>query len=241
MEHLFHITPLFRDRAEAGRRLAERLEQYRKASPVVFAIPRGGVPIGVEIARHLDAALDVVVARKLGAPFQPELAIGAVTADGGRFLNQDVLRELAIDDAHLERVTREQLAEARRREERFRGGRSPVPVRERTALLVDDGLATGATMRAAARSLRQRQPARLVVAVPVGSRQACAALREDADEVVCLAQPEPFYAIGPYYQAFDQVEDAEVLRLLAQQAKAEELVPQQSHTPASGASEPQGL
>lgn len=218
MDHLFHITPLFRDRAEAGRRLAERLEQYRKASPVVLAIPRGGVPVGVEVARRLGADLDVVVARKLGAPFQPELAIGAVTADGGRFLNQDILRDLTIDDAYLERITQEQLEEARRREERFRGGRSPVQIGGRTALLVDDGLATGATMRAAARSLRQRQPARLVVAVPVGSRQACAALREDADEVVCLAEPEPFYAIGPYYETFEQVEDSQVIALLSRQA-----------------------
>jgi predicted phosphoribosyltransferase len=218
MDHLLDIKPLFRDRADAGRRLAERLEQYRTASPVVFAIPRGGVPVGVEIARHLGTELDVVVARKLGAPFQPELAIGAVTADGGRFLNQDVLRELGVDEAYLAQVTKQQLEEARRREERFRAGRPPANVSGRTALLVDDGLATGATMRAAARSLRQRQPARLVVAVPVGSRQACAALREDADDVVCLAEPEPFYAIGPYYHTFEQVEDSEVITLLRQQA-----------------------
>ena len=218
MDHLLNIKPLFRDRAEAGRRLAERLEQYRTASPVVFAIPRGGVPVGVEIARRLGAELDVVVARKLGAPFELELAIGAVTADGGRFLNQDVLRELGVDEAYLERVTKQQLEEARRREERFRAGRPPANVSGRTALLVDDGLATGATMRAAARSLRQRQPVRLVVAVPVGSRQACGALREDADEVVCLAEPDPFYAIGPYYVSFEQVEDSKVIDLLSQQA-----------------------
>jgi putative phosphoribosyl transferase len=215
------IEPLFRDRADAGRRLAERLERYRTRSPVVFAIPRGGVPVGAEIARSLDAELDVIVARKLGAPFQPELALGAVAADGERVLNQDILRELEIDQAYLERIAQEQMAEARRREERFRAGRAPAQVAGRTALLVDDGLATGATMRAAARSLRRRQPAALVVAVPVGSRDACAALRQEADEVVCLAEPEPFYAIGPYYQTFEQVEDAEVTRLLSQLAKAE--------------------
>jgi predicted phosphoribosyltransferase len=218
MNHFFSMEPLFRDRADAGKRLAERLEQYRKASPVVLAIPRGGVPVGLEIARHLDAELDVIVARKLGAPFQPELAIGAVTSDGGRFLNQDIVRQLEIDEAYLEQITREQLEEARRREQRFRSGRPPANVSGRTVLLVDDGLATGATMRAAARALRQRKPAKIVVAVPVGARQACAAMREDADEVVCLAQPEPFYAIGPHYQTFEQVEDATVIALLSQQA-----------------------
>jgi predicted phosphoribosyltransferase len=125
-----------------------------------------------------------------------------------------------VDDAYLEQITKEQREEARRREQRFRGGRPPVDVRGRTTLLVDDGLATGATMRAAARSLRKRAPGRLVVAVPVGSREACAALREDADEVVCLAEPDPFYAIGLYYEHFEQVEDAEVLRLLEQPTAA---------------------
>jgi predicted phosphoribosyltransferase len=218
MDHLFTIKPLFRDRADAGRRVAERLEQYRSASPVVLAIPRGGVPVGIEIARRLGAELDVIVARKLGAPFQPELALGAVTADGGRYLNDDIVRELGIDEASLEQITTEQLDEARRREQRFRAGRAPANVSGRTVLLVDDGLATGATMRAAARSLRRRQPAKVVVAVPVGSRQACAALREDADEVVCLAEPESFYAIGPYYRTFEQVEDSTVIALLSQHA-----------------------
>jgi putative phosphoribosyl transferase len=207
---------LFRDRIDAGKRLAQRLESYRRASPVVFAIPRGGVPVGAEIARWLDAELDVVVARKLGAPVHAELAIGAVTADGERFLNQDIISQLGIDDAYLKQITKEQGEEARRREQRFRAGRPPVDVKGRTALLVDDGLATGATMHAAARSLRKRGPGRLVVAVPVGSREACWALLKDADDVVCLAQPEPFYAIGLYYENFGQVEDTEVVRLLDQ-------------------------
>lgn len=216
MRGLYHLDPLFRDRRDAGRQLAERLAPYRAASPVVFAIPRGGVPVAAEIARRLEAELDVVVARKLGAPGHAELAIGAVTADGERFLNQRILRELGVTDAFLARATGEQSAEARAREQRFRQGRAPVDVRGRTALLVDDGLATGATMRAAARSLRKRAPGRLVVAVPVGSREACLALRDDADEVVCLAEPEPFYAIGLHYERFEQVEDAEVARLLEQ-------------------------
>lgn len=220
MPRFLDTETLFRDRVDAGQRLAKRLESYRHASPVVFAIPRGGVPVGAEIARWLDAELDVVVARKLGAPFHAELAIGAVTADGERFLSQDIISQLRVDDAYLEQITKEQGEEARRREQRFRGGRPPVDVKGRTALLVDDGLATGATMRAAARSLRKREPGRLVVAVPVGSREACAALRKDADEVVCLAEPDPFYAIGLYYEHFEQVEDAEVLRLLEQPTTA---------------------
>ena len=216
MAHSPIAEPTFRDRVDAGRRLAERLEGFRVTSPVVFAIPRGGVPVGAEIASRLGAELDVVVARKLGAPFHPELAIGAVTADGERFQNQDILLELQVSDAYLARVTQEQSEEARRREARFRQGQPPADVKGRTALLVDDGLATGATMRAAARSLRKRAPGRLVIAVPVGSREACVALREDADEVVCLAEPEPFLAIGLHYADFEQVEDTEVLRLLEQ-------------------------
>jgi len=220
MPPFFDTETLFRDRVDAGQRLAKRLESYCNASPVVFAIPRGGVPVGAEIARGLGAELDVVVARKLGAPFHAELAIGAVTADGERFLNQDIISQLQIDDAYLERITKEQGEEASRREQLFRGGRPPVDIKGRTALLVDDGLATGATMRAAARSLRKREPGRLVVAVPVGSPEACRALLNDADEVICLAQPDPFYAIGLYYEHFEQVEDAEVLRLLEQPALA---------------------
>ncbi len=218
MPRFLETEPLFHDRLDAGQRLAKRLESFRDASPVVFAIPRGGVPVGAEVARQLDAELDVVVARKLGAPFRAQLAIGAVAADGERFLNQDVISQLRVDEAYIEQITKEQGEEARRREQRFRGGRPPVDIKGRTALLVDDGLATGATMQAAARSLRKREPGRLVVAVPVGSREACWALLKDADEVVCLAQPDPFYAIGLYYEVFEQVEDAEVLRLLKQPA-----------------------
>lgn len=221
MSRFFDIQPQFRDRRDAGQQLAERLESYRQARPVVFAIPRGGVPVGAEVARGLNAELDVVVARKLGAPFHAELALGAVTSDGERFLNQEIISELQVDDAYLDRITREQGEEARRREHRFRGGRLEAPVQGRTVLLVDDGLATGATMRAAARSLRKRAPGRLVVAVPVGSREACAALHEDADDVICLAQPDPFYAIGLHYQSFEQVDDAEVITLLQQPIPAD--------------------
>jgi predicted phosphoribosyltransferase len=205
---------LFRDRVDAGRRLAEHLDEYRGQDALVLGIPRGGVPVAAEVARLLPAELDVVVARKLGAPSSAELAIGAVTANGGRFLNEPLIRELGVPAGYLERAIEEQMAEARRREQRFRGDRPKPRMAGRTVIVVDDGLATGATMRAAVRSVRQQQPRRLVVAVPVGSREACAALREEADEVVGLYAPEPFWAVGLYYERFAPTEDAEVEELL---------------------------
>jgi len=204
----------YRDRAEAGVLLARALERYHGQRPVVIGIPRGGVPVAAAVARGLGGELDVVVARKLGAPMHEELAIGAVTADGGRFLNEDIIHALGVGDEYLSRVTDEQMREARSREQRFRGIRAAPSLTGRTVILVDDGLATGATMRAAARAVRARGPARLVIAVPVGSAEACAALAAEADEVVCPAQPEPFYAIGLHYVNFQQVEDAEVIALL---------------------------
>jgi predicted phosphoribosyltransferase len=213
-ENLIGDEVLFRDRRDAGARLGERLAALRGQDLLVLAIPRGGVPVADEVARRLDAELDVVVARKLGAPGQPELAIGAVTADGGRYLNEEILRETDADAAYLSRVTAEQMAEARRREARFRGGAAPPRLAGRTVILVDDGLATGATMRAAVRSVRQRRPTRVVVAVPVGSVHACAALAEEADEVVCLATPALFWAVGLHYEDFRPTEDAEVEAIL---------------------------
>lgn len=217
----------FRDRADAGARLAERLESYRGQDALVLGIPRGGVPVAAEVARRLDAELDVLVARKLGAPYQPELALGAVTADGGRFLNAEIVSELEVSDAHLARVTAAEMAEAQRRQQRFRGPRPAPRVAGRVVLLVDDGLATGATMRAAVRAVRAQGPARLVVAVPVGSHQACAALRAEADAVVSLYEPEPFLAVGLYYEHFAPTEDHEVRRLLAA-----------AHPPRSGPAHP---
>jgi predicted phosphoribosyltransferase len=204
----------FHDRRDAGVRLAERLEAYRGRHVLVLGIPRGGVPVADEVARRLDAEFDVIVARKLGAPGFPELAIGAVTANGGRFINEDTLRELRVSSKYLQAVTASEMDEARSRETRFRGGRPPHPVRGRVVIVVDDGLATGATMRAAVRSVRSQQPAKLVVAVPVGSREACAALRLEADEVICLQEPEPFYAVGLHYQHFAPTEDSEVREIL---------------------------
>ena len=204
----------FEDRKDAGRSLARRLSKYRGEDGLVLGIPRGGVPVAAEVARALGAELDVVVARKLGAPGQEELAIGAVTADGGEFVNEELVAALRVSDAYLARVRSEQTAEARRREARFRHGRPALDVRGRVVLLVDDGLATGATMRAAARSVRKAGPAKLVIAVPVGAAETCEALQSEADEVVCPNTPEPFGAVGFFYRDFAATEDAEVERIL---------------------------
>src|SRR5205823_5789105 len=197
---IFGAEPLFRDRRDAGGALAARLERYRGRDPLVLGLPRGGVVVAAEVARRLGAELDVVVARKLGSPHSAELAIGAVTADGGRFLNEDVIRELGLPEPYVTAVTKVQRGEARRRETLFRAGRPAPRIRGRIVILVDDGLATGATMQAAVQSVRAQAPARLVVAVPVGSREACAALRAEADEVVCLSEPEDFGAVGSWYE-----------------------------------------
>lgn len=213
-EDLIVEGPLFRDRRDAGEALVKSLQQYRGTHALVLGLPRGGVPVAAQVARALDADLDVVVSRKLGSPVSAELAIGAVTANGGRFLNDDLIRTLNVSDAYLTAVTETQQAEARRRETVFRDSR-PAPVMAgRTVILVDDGLATGATMRAAVRAVRLQQPKRLVVAVPVGSPEACAALRGEADEVVCLYEPTYFGAVGYYYRDFEQTQDSDVQTLL---------------------------
>jgi len=204
----------FEDRVHAASVLADRLVQYHGRDVLVLGIPRGGVPVAAEVARKLGADLDVVVARKLGAPQEPELAIGAVTADGAEFLNEAVVRALDVSEDYIEGVRRRQMREAQRRENRFRGDRPAGRIQDRVTILVDDGLATGATMRAAVRSVRSRRPRRLVVAVPVGSREACAALEAEVDEIVCVSVPEPFGAVGHFYRNFEPVEDAEVDRIL---------------------------
>jgi putative phosphoribosyl transferase len=214
MERQLDFETPYHDRIHAGRVLAERLDAYKGKSVLVLGIPRGGVPVAAEVARRLGADLDVVVARKLGAPGQPELAIGAVTANGGEFLNEDILRAVGASPGYLETARKEQMAEARRREARFRGDRPVERVQDRVVILVDDGLATGATMRAAIRSVRKHRPARLIVAVPVGSEEAYAALQEEADEVVCASVPQRFVAVGYFYQSFEPTEDAEVESIL---------------------------
>jgi putative phosphoribosyl transferase len=207
----------FADRRDAGRRLAAELARRNLPDPVVLALPRGGVPVGYEVARALGAPLDIVVVRKLGAPGQPELGIGAVS-DGDHplsVLNQDVMSSLVVPQDYLDREVAAQLAEIRRRQAAYRGGRAALPVAGHTAIVVDDGLATGGTMRAALRSVRRAGPARLVLAVPVAPPSALATLAGEVDETVCLATPELFGAVGYFYRDFTQTTDEEVVRLLA--------------------------
>jgi predicted phosphoribosyltransferase len=205
---------IFGDRFEAGELLARLLEGYRAESPVVYALPRGGVPVGYEISRALGAPLEVLVSRKLGAPGQPELGIGAVTSDGVRFLNGPLVEHLGVPDEYVERVTAGESGEAARRARLLRGDHPELEAGGRTAIIVDDGLATGATARAAVESLRRRGARRIVLAVPVCAAQSEAEIREEADDVVCLESPERLGAIGFWYRDFSQVTDEEALELL---------------------------
>jgi putative phosphoribosyl transferase len=209
------VQDRFRDRVDAGRALARELEGYRGApSVVVLALPRGGVPVGFEVARALDAPLDVFVVRKLGAPDQPELAIGAIASGGVQVLNEHVVAALDLDEDAIARIAASEERELARREQLYRGGRMPLDVMGCTVILVDDGLATGATMRAGALALRARDPELLVLAVPVASAQTCDRLRADADEVVCALTPEPFVSVGGWYEDFTQTSDDDVRELL---------------------------
>jgi len=207
---------LFRDRADAGRQLLARLGRYAGRDDVlVLGLPRGGIPIAYEIARGLGAPLDVFVVRKLGVPGQEELAMGAIATGGVRVVNPDVVDALHIPPAVLDRVAAEEGRELERRERSYRGDRPEPGVRGKTVVLVDDGLATGSTMRAAVAALRQQGPARVVVAVPVGAISTCEDLRREVDDIVCLATPEPFLAVGRFYDDFSQTTDQEVHDLLA--------------------------
>jgi putative phosphoribosyl transferase len=208
---------LFEDRRDAGRQLAERLASYAEERPVVFALPRGGVPVGAEVSRSLGAPLEVIVSRKLGAPGQPEFGIGAVTPGGVRVLNERAVRALGIEEDYLEMVSTRELAEAERRLRLFRGEGRPYPDLEgRTAILVDDGLATGVTARASLLALRRMNPQRLVLAVPVCAVQTAELLRPETDELVCLLAPADLEAVGLWYRNFEQTSDEEVVRLLEQ-------------------------
>jgi predicted phosphoribosyltransferase len=209
----------FVDRVEAGRALGERLAEYAgRPDVIVLALPRGGVPVAREVAHALGAPLDVLVVRKLGLPGQRELAMGALASGGMRVLNQELVEQLGIEEAVIDRVAAREAAELERRELLYRGGRPAVDVAARVAILVDDGLATGSTMQAAVRVTRAQGPARIVVAVPTAPPQTCASLERVADEVVCLLRPEPFYAVGLSYDDFSEVSDEEVQRLLADAA-----------------------
>lgn len=205
----------FHDRIDAGRQLADRLDQFAKQPDVVvLGLPRGGMPVANEVAARLGAPLDVFLVRKLGVPGHPELAMGAIAEGGIEVLSRDLIRELGVPDALVERVAVRERLELERRDTLYRGNRHAVPVRNRTVILVDDGLATGSTMQAAILSLRQRGPKRIVVAVPVGAKETCQSLARTADEIVCVATPEPFNAVGLWYEDFSQTSDEEVRRLL---------------------------
>jgi predicted phosphoribosyltransferase len=211
--------PEFLDRIEGGRALADLLGQYaRRPDTVVLALPRGGVPVAYEVARALGVPLDVFLVRKLGAPMHEELAMGAIASGGVRVLNHEVVRELDIQPEQIEATAAREAKELQRRERHYRDGRPAPEVRGRTVILVDDGLATGTTMRAAVAALRQQEPARIIVAVPVGAAQSCEELAEEADEVVCVRTPQPFYAVGLWYRNFAQTSDEEVRELLARAA-----------------------
>lgn len=210
---------LFRDRAEAGRMLAKKLMKYAgRPDVLVLALPRGGVPVAYEVARALHAPLDIFLVRKLGLPGREELAMGAIASGGVLVLNNDVVRALNIPEHVMQSVAEEERLELQRRERLYRGDRPAVNVRGRTVILIDDGLATGSSMRAAMAALRQQGPARIVVAVPVGPPETCAEFQGEADEAVCALTPEPFYAVGLWYQNFSQTTDEEVRELLERAA-----------------------
>jgi predicted phosphoribosyltransferase len=214
-----HSTGRYADRRQAGAALARRLSHYAgRRDVVVLALPRGGVPVGFEVARALGAPLDAFLVRKLGLPGHPELAMGAIASGGVRVLNDEVISWYRLPAQTIEAVTRAEQQELERRERTYRDGRLPVPVAGKVVVLVDDGLATGSTMRAAAVAVRGAKPQRVVIAAPVGASDTCRALADVADEVVCAATPEPFSAVGLWYDDFSQTTDEEVRRLLAASA-----------------------
>jgi putative phosphoribosyl transferase len=208
------------DRSDAGHHLARALasRQGGRSDIIVLGLPRGGVPVAFEIASALDAPLDVFVVRKIGLPGHEEFGIGAIASGGVRVVDHHVLRAYGVDDATLERITERERLELQRRERRYRDDRPFPDLRGRTVVLVDDGLATGSTMRAAVAALREEAPREIIVAVPVGAAETCTALAEEVDDLVCLRTPEPFYAVGLWYENFDQTTDEEVHDLLERAA-----------------------
>ncbi|HEY5128882.1 MAG TPA: phosphoribosyltransferase family protein [Bradyrhizobium sp.] len=206
----------FKNRSEAGQKLARALSNYKDQHPVILALPRGGVPVAAEVAAALGAPLDLILVRKIGVPFQPELAMGAVVDGGAPIIvrNEDVVQSAGIDETQFKAVCDGELAEIERRRQRYLGGRERVDVVGRTAVVIDDGIATGATMRAALRATRMRNPTKLVLAVPVAPSESIVEMREEADEVICLEDHEFFGAIGYYYGDFRQISDEEVIEIL---------------------------
>jgi putative phosphoribosyl transferase len=215
VNHLFGGSVRFRDRDDAGIFLAGKLHIYRnRPDVIVLGLPRGGAPVAYEVARGLNAPLDVFIVRKLGVPGQEELAMGAIATGGVRILNDDVIQTLKISEREIDAVTAHESEELSRRESLYRGGRPAPDVAGRIVIVVDDGLATGSSMRAAVAALRLQNPARIVVAVPVAAIQTCQSLQQTADEVICATTPEPFYSVGQWYLDFGQTTDAEVAELL---------------------------
>ena len=212
---------IFRDRKDAGEHLATKLLDYRdRADVLVLALPRGGVPVAFEVAQALRVPLDIFLVRKLGVPGHEELAMGAIATGGVRVLNEDVVDYLRISEDVIDTIAAQELKELRRREIAYRGNRPEPDVKGKTAILIDDGLATGSTIRAAAQAIRQQEPARIVVAVPVSAPQTCDEYRIGVDEIVCAITPEPFYGVGQWYYDFSQTTDDEVRDLL-QRARAQ--------------------
>ncbi|HLI70236.1 MAG TPA: phosphoribosyltransferase [Ktedonobacteraceae bacterium] len=215
---------VYQDRFDAGQQLAAHLQEYANRRDVlVLALPRGGVPVGFAVASHLHVPLDVFLVRKLGVPGEEELALGAIATGNVRVLNDDVIEGLHISERTIERVTQQEQSELARRERLYRDDRLPPDLRGRVVILVDDGLATGASMRAAARAVRSQQPARLVVAVPVAAPVVYESFRKEADEVICVYTPEPLYGVGRWYRDFSQTSDQEVHDLLEQAERSQSL------------------
>jgi predicted phosphoribosyltransferase len=208
------MTP-FKDRRDAGRKLAQKLSAYaRRPNTLILALPRGGVPVAFEVALALNAPLDIFIVRKLGLPGREELAMGAIASGGIRVLNSDIIRMLSVPDEVVNFVAKRELQELQRQERLYRGNGPSPAVRDRTVFLIDDGLATGASMRAAVAGLRGQHPSRIVVAVPAAAAETCDVFRSEVDEVVCAMTPEPFYGVSRWYEDFAQVTDEEVRTLL---------------------------
>ncbi len=206
---------LFKDRVDAGRKLARELSKYANRSDVlILALPRGGVPVAFEVAKELNVKMDVFIVRKLGVPGNEELAMGAIASDNIRVLNEDVVRSFQIPERVIDKVAENELRELERRERAYRGDRPKPEISGMTVILIDDGLATGATMRAAAAALKTKNPAKIVVAVPTAAPDTCEFFGREVDEVICVATPEPFYGVGAWYGDFSQTSDKEVCELL---------------------------
>jgi putative phosphoribosyl transferase len=224
------IVEQFRDRTEAGQVLATKLAAYaNRPDVVVLALPRGGVPVAFEIARALHAPLDVIIVRKLGVPGQKELALGAIASGGVRVLNDDVVQMLAISDEVINEIAVQEQHEVERRERLYRADRPAIDVHGRTVILVDDGIATGATMRAAVTAVRQFQPAHIIIAVPAAASSTCDEFAAEVDELVCVIRPEAFFAVGFWYKHFSQTTDEEVRDLLQQAAHEPSITPRKQH------------